>query len=118
MNYKNYIKTIIKYFILIIIYIFIISLLYYFELFNYKTIRIINYIINILLFAYTGYRIASLEQRKGYLNGFLISIILIFLFIILSLIFSKINFSTLVYYLSLISSSITGGIIGVSKKTK
>ena len=116
MNYKNYIKTILKYLVIILIYSIIISILYYTELINYKTLRIINYIINILLFSLTGYKIASLERKKGYLNGFLISIILILIFTTISLIISKINFSTLVYYLSLISSSITGGIIGVSKK--
>ena len=116
MNYKNYIKTILKYLVIILIYSIIISILYYTELINYKTLRIINYIINILLFSLTGYKIASLERKKGYLQGFLISIILILIFTIISLIISKINFSTLVYYLSLISSSITGGIIGVSKK--
>ena len=116
MNYKNYIKTILKYLVIILIYSIIISILYYTELINYKTLRIINYIINILLFGLTGYKIASLERKKGYLQGFLISIILILIFTTISLIISKINFSTLVYYLSLISSSITGGIIGVSKK--
>ena len=116
MNYKNYIKTILKYLVIILIYSIIISILYYTELINYKTLRIINYIINILLFSLTGYKIASLERKKGYLQGFLISLILILIFTVISLIISKINFSTLVYYLSLISSSITGGIIGVSKK--
>ena len=116
MNYKNYIKTILKYFIIILIYSIIISIIYYTELINYKTLRIINYIINILLFVLTGYKIASLERKKGYLQGFIISLILILIFTIITLISSKFTFSTLVYYLSLISSSITGGIIGVSKK--
>lgn len=116
MDYKNYIKTILKYFLYILIYSIIISTLYYFEIFNFKTIRIINYIINLLLFAYTGYKIANIKKKKGYLNGFLISLIIILIFTIISLITSKITFSTLVYYISLISSSITGGIIGVSKK--
>lgn len=116
MNYKNYIKIILKYFIYITIYILIISLLYYLEILNYKTIRIINYILNILFFTYNGYKIAALERKKGYLNGFLISLIIIIIFLIVSLITTKINFSTLVYYLSLISASITGGIIGVSNK--
>ncbi len=69
-----------------------------------------------LLFGLTGYKRASLERKKGYLQGFIISLILILIFTIITLITSKITFSTLVYYLSLIFSSITGGIIGVSKK--
>lgn len=118
MNYKNYIKIILKYFLIILVYTLIISIFYYFEIFSYKTLRIINYIINILLFSYNGYKIANLEGKKGYLNGFLISLIIVIIFILISLIISKMSFSTLVYYLSLISSSITGGIIGVSKKQK
>lgn len=118
MNYKNYIKVILKYFIYLFLYILIISILNYFEILNSKTIRIINYIVNLLLFFTSGYKIASLEQKKGYLNGFLISIIIILFFIIISLFISKLNFISLVYYLSLITSSIIGGIIGVTKKTK
>jgi putative membrane protein (TIGR04086 family) len=118
MNYRNYSKTILKHFLFMLIYALIISLLYFLKIFNYKTIRIINYIVNLLLFFTSGYKIASLEQKKGYLNGFLISIIIILFFIIISLFISKLNFISLVYYLSLITSSIIGGIIGVTKKTK
>ena len=115
MNIKNYIKIIIKHFLFTLIYLFIISLLYYFELFSYKTIRIINYITIGIMFLYSGYKIASLEGKKGYLNGFLLSLIIIFIYLITSLIFFKINFNTLIYYISLITTSITGGILGVSK---
>lgn len=118
MNYKNYIKVISKYFIYIFIFILLISILYYFKIFNYKTTRIISYLINILLFSISGYKIASLEQRKGYLNGFIISIFIVLIFLILSIFISKLNFISLVYYLSLITSSIIGGIIGVTKKAK
>ena len=118
MNYRNYSKTILKHFLFMLIYALIISLLYFLKIFNYKTIRIINYIVNLILFFYSGYKIASLEQKKGYLNGFLVSLIIIFIFFIPTIFISKINFTTLVYYLSLITSSIIGGIIGVTKKAK
>ncbi len=113
---KNYIKTLLLFSSIFIIYLVIISIFYYFEIFSYKAINIINYIVMILLFFLLGYKIAILEGKKGYLNGFLISSILIILFAILSLIFSKLDFSSLVYYLSLILTSITAGIIGVRNK--
>lgn len=115
-KFNNYLKSLALFGIIFIIYLFLISILYYFELFSYKTINIINYIIILILFFITGFKISSLEGKKGYLNGFLISTILIITFCLLSLIISKLEFSSLIYYLSLILSSITGGIIGVTKK--
>lgn len=113
---NNYLKTILTYAITLIPYLFFISLLYYFEICNFKIIRIINYIYNIIMFFICGFKIAHLEKKKGFLKGFIIGVILIIIFSILSLIFSNFTFNTLVYYLSLICISITGGIIGVSNK--
>ena len=103
------------YFILLIFYLLIISIFYYFELFNYKTVSIINYTINLLLFFLLGFKISHLEHKRGYLNGFLASIILIIVFSIITLISSNFGISNLVYYLSLILSSMLGGIFGVTK---
>lgn len=112
----NYLKSISLFLILFIIYILLISLIYYLELINDKTLNIINYIIILVLFFILGFKTSIYERSKGYLNGFIVSIILCFIFSIITLIFSKYTFSTLVYYLSLILSSITGGIIGIQKK--
>ena len=112
----NYLKTILLYLIILTIYLLFINIIYYFEIFTFKTIIILNYIFNLIMFFICGYKIASLEQKKGYLKGFVISTILIIIFTLISLIISKITFTSLVYYLSLITSSIIGGILGVTKK--
>ena len=112
----NYLKSISFFSILLFFYIIIISIIYYFELFSYNTLNIINYIVMIILFFLMGYKISNLERKKGYLNGFLISSILVIVFTLISLIFFKIEFSSLIYYLSLIVASIIGGILGVSNK--
>ncbi len=112
----NYLKSISLFLILFIVYLLIISLIYYLEILSYNVVSIINYIIILLLFFILGFKTSSLEKNKGYLNGFLISLILCTIFSIITLINSKYSFGSLVYYLSLILSSITGGIIGVSKK--
>jgi len=111
----NYLKSYLYYLVLLLIYLLIVSIFYYFEIFNYKTISIINYMINIILFFLLGFRISKIEHKRGYLNGFLISIILIIVFSIISLIYAHFGISNLVYYLSLILSSILGGIFGVTK---
>ena len=112
----NYLKTYLLFFIILIIYLLLVSLFKYLELFNYNTINIINYIFLIIMFFLLGFKISKIEKKKGYLNGFLISTFLIILFSLISLVINKINFSSLVYYLTLILSSIIGGIMGVKKE--
>ena len=56
------------------------------------------------------------EKRKGYLNGFIIGVMFVIFFSLISLIFSHLELSSLVYYISLIMSCIVGGIFGVNKK--
>ena len=112
----NYLKSISMFLIVFFVYLLLISIIGYFELFNYKTINIINYIVMIILFFLLGHKTAYKEQRKGYLNGFLVSLILIIVFFIITLFLTKIKFSNIVYYTSLILSSIIGGIIGVKDK--
>ena len=70
----------------------------------------------IVLFFLLGHKTAHMEQKKGYLNGFLVSLVLVIVFLIISLFISKIGFSNIVYYMSLILSSVIGGIVGVKEK--
>ena len=113
----NYLKSYLLFFIILFIYLLIVSLLFYLELISYKTLNIINFISINIMFYILGHKISSLEQNKGYLRGFISSIILVIIFLIITLITSKINFSNIVYYLSLIVSSIIGGIFGITKKS-
>ena len=114
----NYLKSISLFLILFLIYLLIISLIYYLEILSYNTVSIINYIIILLLFFILGFKTSSLERSKGYLNGFIVSASICILFSLITLFISKYSFGALVYYLSLILSSVTGGIIGVTKNTK
>ena len=113
---KIFIKNYMFYFTCFFIYLLFISIFYYFRIINYNTLNIINYIFNLLLFLILGYRISKIRKKKGYLNGFFISILLIILFSIICLVLNRFNTSSLVYYLSLILSSMFGGILGVNKK--
>lgn len=114
----NYLKSISLFLIIFLVYLLLISIISYFELLNFKTISIINYIMILLLFFILGLKASNLEGRKGYLNGFLVSLILVILFIFITLLSDKLDFSKLVYFLTLIASSVTGGIIGVNKSNK
>jgi len=107
----NLLKSYIFIFILLTIYLIIISLFGYLEIFKYKTINIINYIFMIMLFFILGFKYSNKIRKKGYINGFISSVILVIIFCLFSLIITNLNISSLVYYLSLILSSITGGVI-------
>ena len=112
----NYLKSISLFLLIFLCFLFIISLVSYFELISFKSISIINYIAILILFFILGFKASNLEGRKGYLNGFLVSLIIIIIFVIITLIIDKIDFSKLVYFLTLMASSVTGGIIGVNNK--
>ena len=113
----NFIKSYSMFFIIFLVYLIIVTTLFYFEILHYKTISIINYVFMIILFFFLGIKIRLLERKKGFFNGFIISSIIVILFVLISLILSKLTFSSLIYYLSLIISSMIGGIIRANKKT-
>lgn len=66
----NYLKSISMFLIVFFVYLLLISIIGYFELFNYKTINIINYIVMIILFFLLGYKTAHMEQKKRLFKWF------------------------------------------------
>jgi len=117
-KYINFIKTIGEMFLILLIYNIINTILYYFNILNTNTIGIINYIFILLLFFFSGLKIGKRNETKGYLNGFFIGLLIIIIFILFSLINSAFKVKSLIYFTSLIISSIIGGILGVDKKQK
>ena len=112
----NFLKSISIFLALFIIYLIVISLLYYFEILSYNIVSIISYIVVLFLFFILGFKSSKHFNNKGYLNGFITSFIICTILSLVTLIIDNYSFSTLVYYLSLILSSITGGITGIQKK--
>ena len=80
----NYLKSFGLFCIILVVYLLIMSLLYYFELLSYNTLSIINFIVSILLFFILGFRVSSLEGKRGYLNGFLIAVCVVILFMLVT----------------------------------
>ncbi len=111
-----FLKSISIFLVLFIIYLLVISLLYYFEVLSYNTVSIISYIVILILFFTLGFKSSKHFNNKGYLNGFIVSIVICTILSLITLIIDNYSFGTLVYYLSLILSSITGGIVGIQKK--
>ena len=115
-DYKYILKSFLYFIISMIIILVLTSTLNYFNLINYSTVYIISFIVLILSSLYSGYYIARHSYQKGYLMGSLTGAINVLFLIVLSLIFSKLSLISLLYYLILLLSSITGGIFGINHK--
>ncbi len=109
----NYLKVLGYYFAILIVYLVIISIFYYFELLNYNVINIISYIFVLLLQSFVGIKISRIERKKGYLNGFTLGLLITVILSLITLITGSFTFKTLIYYVTLILSTMVGGIIGV-----
>ena len=99
------------------IYLIVISLFGFLDLFSYKVCSVISYIYIILLFFVCGIKIGNKSENKGYLSGLIIGSTNVLLMFILGIIFnSGYNVSVLIYYFTLILSSVIGGMIGINRK--
>lgn len=119
MNYiKNFIKPLIYIFIIIIGGLLVLTPLNYFNIFNNTIITIIKIIIPIIAFFVGGLLIGKKSKQKGWLEGLKLSIFVIILFILINYIGFNESFKlkSLIFYITLIISSILGSVIGINKK--
>lgn len=117
-NIKNYLFSFGLMILFILISIIFINVFYYFNLISeniYRFFKILSIIINIF---FGGFIVGKNSNNKGYLNGLVFGIIISSISLILSIIFSNLQFKLLVYYLVIITSSCLGGTIGIRKKKK
>ena len=105
-------------FIIILSGLLILTPLNYFDIFNNTIATIIKIIIPILAFFIGGVLIGKKSQKKGWLEGIKLSMFVIILFILISYIGFNESFKlkSLIFYITLIISSILGSIIGINKK--
>lgn len=107
---NNYVFFILSMFI----YLVVISIL---SFLSYKVSSIISYIFIIVLFFISGYKLGNKSNKKGYLSGLLVGISnIIFMFILGVILKLEFNLNILLYYFTLILSSVIGGCIGINRK--
>ena len=117
MNYLyKYVKSLIIFLSGIVI---IPILLTIFNLLKLQTNKIIIIILGSILMFVIGLILGKKVEKNGYLNGILLSVITIMILLILSIIFRfKLNYNTLLYYTTLIISTVFGSMLGINKKSK
>lgn len=114
-------KTIINFFkgsILIIGLLFlssiIINILYYYDIINNNLIKFLKMFLSIISFFIGGVYIGKKSNSKGYINGLKLSLIIIFIFLVLSIILNNFKISRIIYYLITTTCITFGSMIGIN----
>lgn len=115
----NYLKFTSVFLILELLLTFITSLLNLLGL-NSGITTIILFIANIILFFTLNFINAHKCQKKGLIEGLILSVIFLFLMFLIKIVMfnGKFFISTFIYYLILIITGIFGGLVGVNKKSE
>lgn len=113
---KKTLKSITTIIIIFIILATLTTIFNYFSILNYKTINIIKIIIPITSIFIGGYQAGKNSEKKGWLEGIKISLIISTIIIIITLILNKFKIEYLLYITILICSCTLGSMIGINKK--
>ena len=116
MKLINYLKSFLYFIIPFLSLLLLITILYYFDIINNNIMKYLKIIIVILSSFIGGFKIGKLSIDKGYLKGILLSIIIIFIFFIISIITKNLNINQIVYYLIIIVCTTIGSMFGIYKK--
>ena len=114
---KNLVRTLGYMGIIILVSTFIVTILSYFNIFNDNIVKVLKFIIPIISVFISGILMGRRTNKRGIYEGVRLSLIIIFIFMLLSIILSSFKPQSLIYYLIIIVSTIFGSIIGVQKKT-
>ena len=96
----------------------IMTILYYFNFIGDKVVFILKIIIPVISIAVSGYIMGRHSREKGYLSGIKIGSSIISIFLVLVLLFDKINIKTILYYVILMLIAILGSMIGINLQKK
>ena len=113
---KKYIFSFLITLILLILSLFFINGLFYFNIIKDSFYRFFKILIVIISIFIGGFSLGKKCDKKGYLNGIILGLMIIVLLFIISVIFRKFQIKLLFYYLIIICSSTLGGTIGIRKR--
>ena len=118
MNLLNYLKALLYIIIPLLVLNIVMTILYFFNIIGNSSINYLKLIIVLLSMIIGGIYIGSKANKKGWLEGIKISIVVIILLFLISYLgFDKgISIKSVVYYFLITISSMLGSIIGINKR--
>ena len=118
MKLINYLKGILFFLIPFIVLLFIITIFYYFDLLSNQSIKYFKIIILLLSCLSGGFYIGRKSQNKGYLNGIILSGIILTCFFLINLFLGDLKWQVIIYYLIIVITTTIGSMIGINQKSK
>ena len=116
MKLVNYLKGFLYFLGPFIVFLTIITIFYYFDILSNQVIKYFKIVILLLSCLIGGIYIGKKSSNKGYLSGIKLSLIIVFIFLITTLIMKSFKIYNLVYYLIIIITTTIGSMIGINKK--
>ena len=117
-NVKNYLIAIGYFLLVVAVFAIILTIFNYYDIVTNKLFKVIKVLIPSLALFIGGYKVGNNANKKGYIEGIklsLIVIVLLFMFSYLGFI-ASFSLSLILYYIILIISSMLGAMIGINKK--
>jgi len=101
-----------------ILFLGVITLLYYFDVVGNQTYQILKLIVLLFNIFVGSFLVGRSSLRLGYLEGIKFGCLLLLFLFIPTILFSKFKIRLFIYYLTVLGTSVLGGMIGISKKKK
>lgn len=113
----KYINELMKILIVSIVSIILLSILSYFNIIGENTHNIIRIIILFVSLFLSGLKLGKNKEKNGYLEGLILSgIIIVLLFLLRLIVIRNFDLSNILYYLLIVMTSTSGSILGINKK--
>ncbi len=117
-NIKNYLIAIGYFLLVVAVFAIILTIFNYYDIVTNKLFKVIKVLIPSLALFIGGYKVGNNANKKGYIEGIKLSLIVIILLFMFSYLGfnASFNISLILYYIILIISSMLGAMIGINKK--
>ena len=116
MKLIKYVKGMLFFLVPFITLLFIITIFYYFDILSNQSIKYFKFIILLLSCLIGGVYVGKQSKNKGYLNGIILSSIVLVFFFLITLFFGNFKWQILVYYLIIMLTTTIGSMIGINRK--
>ena len=117
-NIKNYLVAIGYFLLVVAVFAIILTIFNYYDIVTSKLFKIIKVLIPSLALFIGGYKVGNSANKKGYIEGIKLSLIIIVMLFMFSYLGFNVTFnvSLILYYIILIISSTLGAMVGINKK--
>lgn len=117
-NVKNYLIAIGYFLLVVAVFSIILTIFNYYDIVTNKLFKVIKVLIPSLALFIGGYKVGNNANKKGYIEGIKLSLIVIVILFMFSYLGFNASFSIslILYYIILIISSMLGAMIGINKK--